>query len=209
MNINPTVLDLSHHNEIDTKAGGFSAVYRAGIRGIIHKSSQGVGMTDAKYAARRKMATDAGLLWGAYHFADNQDVDAQVGHFIRAAQPDENTLMALDFEPNANHTMSIAQARTFLTKIAAILGRKAVLYSGNLAKEQLKSADPFFGSHRLWLSQYGAVPNVQRSWSAPWLWQFTGDGLGPKPHAIAGIIGNGIDINSYAGTSAQLATEWA
>jgi len=204
--INPRVVDISHHNVVTS----FDDVRAAGILGVIHKSSQGAAMVDGQYAARRQAALDAGLMWGAYHFADGSDPVEQVRHFIEAAQPDANTLMCLDWEPNGNSTMGLDDARAFLTEFQQRMGRKAVLYSGNLAKEQLgDEADDFFGSHRLWLTQYGPVPRVQASWQSFWLWQFTGDGIGPTPHGIPGIETNGLDINSYDGSDDQLVSEWA
>lgn len=206
--INLMVVDLYHGDAVTS----FAAAAKSGIRGIIHKATQGTTIVDSAYAPRRKSATDAGLLWGAYHFATDADVDAQVRHFLRVARPDAATLVALDFEPYSNHTMRLSQARRFLVMIEQKLGRKAVLYSGNLIKEQLGSkVDTFFGSHRLWLAQYGPVPRVQRSWKKPWLWQYSGDGIGPGPHKVPGIPGaNGhLDLDSYDGTPEQLAMEWA
>jgi len=51
-----------------------------------------------------------------------------------------------------------------MTRVADKLGRKPVLYSGHLIKEKLgNKTDAFFGSHRLWLAQYGPDPVVQKS----------------------------------------------
>jgi len=166
-------------------------------------------MVDKSYALRRQKALDAGLLWGAYHFADGSDPKEQFDHFLETAEPDENTLMCLDWEPYKS-VMSLKSARTFLEYGADKLGRKLVLYSGNQAKEQLgKKKDEFFGSHRLWLCQYGPKPVCQASWDKPWLWQFTDGKLGPVPHKIDGIDGSGIDINSFDGTVEELKTSWA
>jgi GH25 family lysozyme M1 (1,4-beta-N-acetylmuramidase) len=206
--INLMVVDL-YHGDVVTS---FADAATSGIRGIIHKATQGTRVADSAYGARRGNAADVGLLWGAYHFATDEDVGAQVGHFLGVARPDPATLLALDFEPHSNHTMRLSQARRFLVMVEQKLGRKAVLYSGNLIKEQLDGkVDAFFGSHRLWLAQYGPIPKVQRSWKKPWLWQYSADGIGPGPHKVPGIPGaNGqLDLNSYNGTPEQLATEWA
>jgi len=202
------VVDLYHGDRVIA----FAQARQAGIRGIIHKASQGVDDTDPRYAVRRRRALHAGLLWGAYHFGTDDDADAQVSHFLAAAAPDDSTLVALDYEPNGDRTMSLDQARQFLTAIEDRLGRKAVLYSGSLIKQQLgDQADPFFGSHRLWLAEYGPEPHVQASWSAPWLWQYSGDGIGPEPKYVPGIPGadGTVDCNSYAGSPDELAEEWA
>jgi lysozyme len=202
------VVDIYHGDRVTS----FAQAKQAGICGIIHKASQGAGIVDPRYAARRQRALKAGLLWGAYHFGTHDHVDDQVVNFLTAAAPDDSTLVALDFEPNGQDTMALDQARRFLAAVENQLGRKAVLYSGNLIKEQLgATVDPFFGSHRLWLAEYGPVPRVQASWSTPWLWQYSGDGIGPDPKTVTGIPGAGgcLDCNSYARSSAQLEAEWA
>jgi GH25 family lysozyme M1 (1,4-beta-N-acetylmuramidase) len=132
MTTNVKVIDLSHHNTMDVD--GFAKMREFGIRGVIHKSSQGVGYVDPQYAVRRNAAKSAGLLWGAYHFGDNRAVASQVDWFLKSAPPDADTLVALDFEPNADKTMTLDQCRGFLRLIEAKLGRKAVIYSGNLIK---------------------------------------------------------------------------
>jgi GH25 family lysozyme M1 (1,4-beta-N-acetylmuramidase) len=200
------VVDLSHHNAVGGNGpalAGFQQMRAAGVVGVIHKATQGSQLVDGRYAPRRPAALDAGLLWGAYHFADNSDVVAQATHFLSIAKPDGKTLVALDWEPNGEHTMSADQARKWLAFVAAKIGRKPVLYSGNLAKEVLgNKLDPFFGSHRLWLAQYSESWKVQNSWRNPWLWQYAENG------AVPGIDG-AVDHNAYDGTPEELAEDWA
>lgn len=205
--MNPVVADIYHGDTVSS----LRIAQTSGLLGVIHKASQGTSVTDPAYAQRRAAAADAGLLWGAYHFATNEDPAAQVRHFLDCAKPDKNTLLALDFEPNGNHTMTLSQAHEFLAGIQQQIGRKAVLYSGNLIKETLPGIDEFFGSHRLWLAEYGPIAKLPASWSKYWLWQFTGDGIGPGPHSFPGIPGAGgaLDLNTYNGTASQLAAEWA
>ena len=205
------VVDMFH----GTTVTSFPDARNAGLVGIIHKASQGAGYTDPRYGERRGPARAAGLLWGAYHFATGDPVDAQIENFMNAAAPDGDTLIALDFEPNGagGGTMSLSQARDFLGKLGNRLGRKPVFYSGALIKEQLgNTVDAFFGGHRMWLAQYGPTPKVQKSWQSYWLWQYSGDGFGPGPQTCAGIPGNAagkIDCNTYAGSPGQLTAEWA
>lgn len=198
----PLVVDLSHHNEIDD----WAKVYAAGIRGVIHKATQGTGMVDTTYAARKEAALSAGLLWGAYHFADDSDVTKQVDNFLSAVKPDGRTLLCLDYEPNGSRTMSFAQAKQWLKLVFERTGQRPVLYSGNLIKEQMVAADDFVNAHRLWLAQYGPAPRLPKGWSNYWLWQYTGDGVGNGPHSVPGIKTNGIDLNVFGGN--DLAAEW-
>jgi lysozyme len=205
---NLKVIDVSHHNTVMS----FDGARKAGVLGVIHKASQGLGYADPAYAERRVKAKTAGLLWGAYHFNTGDSVAAQVEHFLKAAAPDDKTLMCLDWEANKGHDMSKQKAYDFLGILGEKLGRKPVLYSGNVAKEQIGSrVDPFFASHRLWLCQYGPRARLQASWPHYWLWQYT-DGTAPhplpNPHSVAGISGL-LDCNHFDGTDAQLIEQWA
>ena len=187
----------------------WTAVRAAGVLGVIHKATQGVGYVDRTYALRRDDARSAGLLWGAYHFGTADPVAQQVDNFLEVIGRDRDLLLCLDWEPNGRKaTMSVEQARQFVETIAAKTGQWPVLYCGSLAKETLPaSGDPVLSKCRLWLSQYGAKPVCPPGWAQPWLWQFTGDGVGPGPHEIAGITTRGIDI-SQATDPERLAAEW-
>jgi len=205
------VVDLYHNDNVTS----FADAAAAGCWGIIHKATTGGTGQDPAYAQRRTQALGAGLLWGAYHWGTaHQPVSDQVDNFLSVAKPDANTLVALDYEETQGNQMTLDQARQFLTLLDQRLGRKAVLYSGGLIKQQLGSTpDPFFGSHRLWLAQYGTLtPTVQCSWKKPWLWQYTDSVAGTPPNHMPGIPGDAsgnLDCNSYDGPRAQLAAEWA
>jgi lysozyme len=203
----PLVIDIYHGDPVQD----FDKVKASGIVGVIHKATQGGAVVDQAYASRRKLAFAAGLKWGAYHFFDfSASPQAQADHFLSVADADADTLVALDWENVGNREPSAALARAFLEEIETKLGRKAVIYSGNVAKEQLSGSDAYFGSHRLWLCQYSSSFKVQASWTAPWLWQNNGDSYGPGPHSIPGIAGL-CDNNTIVPpmTVEQLLAEWA
>jgi lysozyme len=211
--INLMVVDIFRGDKVTS----FADAHAAGIRGIIHKATQGVNVTDDAYAGRRQPALDAQMLWGAYHFGTNDDVPTQIEKFLGAAKPDDKTLVALDYEPlvvkKVDKTMTLEQAREFMEGIADRLGRKPVLYSGHLVKDQLgNKVDSFFGSHRLWLAQFGPTPKPQKSWGKQWLWQYTDGTAGPGPRTVPGIPGDAkgnLDCDSYDGTEDQLRNQWA
>lgn len=201
----PRFVDLSHYNVVED----LEQVAKFGIWGVIHKASEGKSILDKKLEARRFLTQRAGLLWGTYHFIRPGNIVAQVDWYLKNAKVGPNDLMALDWEDN---NVSAVAAKQWLELIQNKIGRKAIVYSGNTAKELIKGKDTFFGSHRLWLAQFGSSPTVQKSWDSFWGWQFTGDGNGPQPHMVPGIAipGNkGIDINHYGGTKAQFTKEWA
>jgi len=207
--INLRVVDLYHLDNVTS----FQQASDSGLWGIIHKATTGGTGQDDEYANRRQPALDAGLLWGAYHWGTNADVQSQVDNFLSVAKPDDATLVALDFEETEGNQMTLDQARQFLTLVEAQLGRKPVLYCGGLFKTDMGSTnDPFFGSHRLWLAQYGSKPVPQASWSSIRLWQYADSKTGLQPNQVPGIPGDdsgNLDCNSYNFTKEQLTGEWA
>jgi lysozyme len=207
--INLRVVDLFHLDEVTS----FQQAADSGIWGIIHKATTGATGQDDEYANRRQAALDAGLLWGAYHWGTNADVDAQADNFLTIAQPDAATLVALDFEETAGNQMTLDQAREFLMLVGEQLGRAPILYCGGLFKTEMgNTTDAFFGAHRLWLAQYGSNPTPQASWDSIWLWQYTDSTTGLQPNQVPGIPGDtsgNLDCNSYSFTKQQLIAEWA
>ncbi len=205
----PLVVDIYHGDGVVS----FNEAYAAGLRGVIHKATTGASGADDAYARRRPLATRAGLLWGAYHWGTAAPVNDQVDNFLRVADPDSNTLVALDFERTAGDQMTIEGAREFLGLISQKLGRNAVLYSGNVVKSDLGlKRDAFFAGHRLWLAQYGPEPITQRTWSSYWLWQYTDGNVGPGRKTVPGIPGNRqnfLDCDHFPGTVEELRAQWA
>ena len=205
--INPLVVDLSHWDP----AHDYDAVRRDGIVAVIYKATEGQGYQDPTYVDQQKAAKQAGLKWGAYHFADGSNVTGQVANYMSFACPDPDELIVLDWEDNPSGSagkMSLSQAKDWITQVEEALHRpgECVIYGGNTLKEMVPDNDEFFGSRRLWLCQYGSTPTLPGAWSEYWLWQFTDGDVGPTPHTVAGI--GACDINSYRGTAAELIDEW-
>ena len=61
------VVNLSHY---DMMRPDFAAMKREGIVGVIHEATYPRLERDAKYLDRQMGALQAGLPWGAYHYAD-------------------------------------------------------------------------------------------------------------------------------------------
>jgi lysozyme len=199
------VVDLSHHNgNVDlTKAKA------AGIVGVIHKATQGTSMIDDKYETNRQKAEAAGQLWGAYHFGTKGDGAAQADFFLSKANPDDQTLLVLDFEPNGTSTMTLDQAKAFVSRINEVRGRFPGLYSGNLIKEQLggKPADPVLSQCFLWIAQYGPAPTkIPATWPTWTFWQYTDGNIGPPPHTVDGI--GKCDRDQFNGSIENLKQLW-
>jgi len=210
--IRPVVHDLAHFNNVNFtqfKAGG-------GI-GIIHKASQ--SHIDDQIVRRLPLIKAAGLLAGCYHF--NQVGVSAIGQVllflrsIRAAGFGDGDLACLDWEPPA---ISLADALAFMDGVEQAIGRSCLLYSGSVVKEAIVRATSAqrdaLGKRRLWLSQYGPLPKMldvnhkPLPWPKPWLWQYTGDGVGPQPHEMPGTA-HGADLSTFDGTDDELRAQWA
>src|SRR5207245_10283661 len=61
------VVNLSHY---DMMRPDFAAMKRQGIVGVIHEATFPSFQRDAKYFDRQMSALQAGLLWGAFHYAN-------------------------------------------------------------------------------------------------------------------------------------------
>lgn len=201
----PLVADIYHRNPVKS----FKSAYDAGLRGLIHKASQGSHFQDPKFLQRKPEAEDAGFLYGAYHFADGSDVESQVKNFLKCVKYDGKTLLALDYEPSSKFgTMSISQAKKWLEMVYKETGQRPVIYSGHLLKEKIDDDSEFWRKHRLWLAHYSNKPTLPKHFDKYWIWQYTGDGRGPEPHKWVGFDG-WVDLNVYHTDESLLEKEWA
>jgi len=199
------VIDLSHHNQ---NLDFLRIRSEGGVLGIIQKATQGIGYVDPTYRPNNAKATDAGLLWGAYHFGTGSDGVDQAEHFLYFVNPDDQTLLVLDFEANPQGpSMTLEEARAFVTHVHDVTGRWPGLYSGHYVKELLgTNQDPVLANCWFWLSQYGPTAVVPTNWEAWTMWQYTDGALGPEPHSVPGA---GLcDRDKFNGDEAALRALW-
>ena len=199
------VVDISHHNgAVDLQQAAAS-----GIVGVIQKATQGQSFVDPTFANNRTKTLAAGLLFGAYHFGTGSDGIKQAQNFLAAVQPDANTLLVLDFEANPQGpSMTLVEARAFVTHVNAVTGRFPGLYAGHFLKELLGTqTDSVLANCWFWLAQYGPTPVVPPNWATWTMWQYTDGALGPEPHSVPGI--GRCDRDRFNGTEAQLRAHWS
>lgn len=206
----PNVVDISHW----TKITSFKDAYTAGTWGVISKATQGTSYVDKNYAGRREWLADTvpDMLWGAYHFGTGDSVTDQANFFLDHVGDLKGVCLALDWEDEPAHgnDMSVGQAADFVQLIESTTGQLPAIYGGKFLKERAgPNGHPVLNKCRLWLSHYSATPKLPPGFSKIWLHQYTGDGVGPLPHSFPGFIGDKLDLNVYAGTMEQLASEWA
>lgn len=198
------VVDISHHNG----TVNLQLAKADGIIGVIHKATQGTTIVDSMYQINKTQALDNGLLWGAYHFGTGDDGVAQAQHFLNVVGTFDNTLLVLDFEQNPSGTsMSLAEARAFVTEVNQVTGRFPGFYSGSYIKQLLGSAkDPVLAQCWLWLPEYGPTAVVPANWPTWTMWQYTDGNVGPQPHSVNGI--GKCDRDKFNGTEDQLRILW-
>lgn len=188
----------------------FAALKAAGIVGVLHKATEGVGFHDANYAANKAAAKAAGLKWGAYHFGTGSNPAAQADEFLQVAGLAGDELAVLDFEDNTHGTqMALTGARTFVQRIFDKLGRWPGFYSGNTIRDALgANVDPLLANCWLWVAQYNeGPPLVQNSWKDWTLWQYTDGGAGPQPHGVGPLPA--CDRDSFNGSAGDLDAFWS
>lgn len=196
--------DISHFQpNVD-----FHAAYAGGLRAVFHKATEGIYYVDPRYASARAQAAAAGLLWGAYHFGTGDDALAQAEHFLSIAKPDGKTLLVLDLERNPQGpSMSIDQARTFVSHLQQVTGKWPGLYSGSYIRDNLGNAkDPVLSNCWFWLAEYGPVAHAPPTWGQWAFWQHTNGHVGPGPQSAPGC--GPCDRDRFAGDAEALAAFW-
>ena len=200
-----TIIDIYHSNGINLKQAR-----DGGIVAVIHKATEGTSIRDSRYHQRRQEAKDLGLLWGAYHFSTGASVADQVENFLTYAQPTDDELISLDWEPSNGPDMTLSQARSFVQMIRNETGRWPVIYGGHLLRESVgHQPDPILSNCPLWYARYANSPIgiPTQIWPTYALWQYTDGDVGPEPHATPGA-GGGVDRNIFQGTAPQLREIW-
>lgn len=168
----PKVIDLSHHNSIPRD---LIAAKQSGIIGCIHKCTEGKSYDDDKVASRYYLATQAGMVWGLYHFLRPGDMQQQAKFFIDRATAlnviDDNTLLAADHEDPG---VSFAQLCEFLDAVEFHSNRIPVIYSGHVLKDQMAAGGLIYpNKYRLWLAQYGSKAVLPAGCDAYYMWQYS------------------------------------
>jgi lysozyme len=140
---------------------------------------------DPTYETNFEKATSAGLLWDACYFGTGSDGVGQAEHFLDVVEPTDDMLLVLDFEANLHGpSMTLEEARAFVSHINEVTGRWPGFYSGHYIKDLLGTqTDPVLANCWFWLAQYGPTAVVPPNWETWTLWQYTDGAMGPgTPH---------------------------
>jgi lysozyme len=224
------VVNMSHY---DLMRPDFAGMAREGVAGVIHEATYRLER-DARYSERQRAALDAGLLWGAYHFADASNPIGQADHFLQTVtaahppvrldepgKPRSGVLLVLDFERNhyGRNSMSVAQAVAFVDRIKERTGKYPGLYGSEYRLRQMLYGRYATAAERekltncwLWIANYHAQPRNTAPWSGWHMWQYCGDGrcdLRPRstfPKSVANV--RKAERNIFRGDNASLHAFW-
>lgn len=200
MPLSDSVVDLSHHNELEPNSG-FHAMQGAGIQAVIHKATEGQSWSDPTYLSRYQRVQQTALLWGSYHFGIGGNPTQQADFYLQTANPTASEAICLDFE---DPSMSLAQAEAFVKRIFSQLGRYPILYTYTsfLRKVLGNKPSPTLSRCPLWIARYAqSVGPLPPGFSRYWLWQYT------QSAQVAGVI-NSVDRSRFNGTVQELQDSW-
>src|SRR5947208_2193937 len=223
------VVNLSHY---DMMRPDFDAMKREGIIGVIHEATYPKLARDSKYVDRQMGALRAGLLWGAYHYADATDPVRQADHFLSVvsscwvqANPvvraSSGVLLVLDFEKNGHYpggSMRPDQAVAFVERIHERTGVYPGIYGSEYYLRQVLNSPKVTNAQRkvlancwLWIANYHNEPRAASPWSYWSLWQYCGDGRGARPRSVYPISVANIrkaERNIFRGSQSDLQEFW-
>src|SRR5438874_7626207 len=225
---NSAVVNLSHY---DLMRPDFVTMKNEGIVGIIHEATYPSFQRDAQYVFREQAATRAGLLWGAYHYANGTDPVRQADHFLSvvsgawsqadAASRPAGVLLVLDFEKNSHYpggTMRADQAVAFVERIRERTGQYPGIYSGEYNLGRVLNGPKVTTAQKrvltncwLWIANYQKEPRATATRSYWALWQYCGDGKCGLPRSsyptrVANIAK--AELNIFRGNRTALEDFW-
>jgi lysozyme len=178
------VVDQSNNNN----AIDFNDAKRHGVKGYIHKITEGDHFVD-KYAAMRiRRAKNVGMKTGLYHFARPDKNPGTAGairearfyaaNFVRVngGKPGRRSFKPiLDFETKGGN---VAWVKAFNKEAKRLLGSYPIFYSYYYMAKDLKAVQPL-GSG-LWLAGHPVGQPIQppTPWKRIYLYQTVAKGLG-------------------------------
>lgn len=185
-------VDVSHHNSFIN----WEQLREEKITFAYLKSTEGVSHKDRDYKKNYKLAKEAGLKVGTYHFYSfGLDGKKQAQHFIRNANVVSGDMIpAIDVEHSRyNRTCRTrSELQKMLKELRALenqlfehYGKRPVIYTNKDCYWQYIENN--FPDNPIWICDLHSEPNIESEWV---IWQFSHTGK------IPGVI-NDIDLNYY------------
>lgn len=181
--------DVSSYQHPGGAAIDWSEVARDGARFVFIKATQGTGYVNPYFTADWSGAQAAGLVRGAYAFADPalpmSTAAAQAETLVRVVGTTRALGVlppVLDLEQSGGLSPGqlVQWTRTWLATVASLTGRVPIIYTGAWFWDPALGGNSSFGAYPLWESGYSAnPPAVPAGWSQWTFWQHTDDASYP------------------------------
>jgi lysozyme len=201
-------VDVSNYQHDNGRAIDWAAVRRSGRTFAFLKATEGTGYTDPWFTREWAAAAGAGMVRGAYHYADpSQSADAQAAHVVAVVgstreQRDLGIVLDLESTGGLSQGRLVAWAHAFLDGVERRTGRVPILYSYPYFWQTAMGGDGSFGAYPLWLASYSrSTPAPLPGWPRWTFWQSSSSGQVP------GVPGT-VDLDAMCcsvGTLAALA----
>ena len=195
----PVCIDISHWQGFPD----FEEVAGSGVKGMIHKATEGCSYIDPNRATNCANAVNAGLAIATYFWIKPGDGKAQAEFYLATIDPVRGERVVIDYEEDGCSLTTLEDA------VAALLDYnldlKVTVYSGHLIKQQLSGRNDFLAEHTdLWLAQYTSDESAISWETATWprwsLWQYSETGV------IPGIDDAYVDLNNFDGSDDEFLT---
>jgi lysozyme len=192
--VGPTVrgIDVSYFQE----SISWKRVRQAGVQFAFIRVSDGLTVSDPRFADNWAGARRAGVLRGAYqYFRPQESAIAQADLLIAAVRRDPGELPpVIDVEVDGGRSPAqlAAKVRAWVERVRAQLRVEPIVYTGpDFWRERAGGAD--LSSQPLWLAHYTpGCPTIPAPWTRWTFWQHTDRGTVPG-------IARPVDLNVFAG----------
>ena len=169
------------------------------------KATEGTGYSDPTFATNYEGMLDAGMIRGAYHFAQPEsDAATQAQFFVSTVRSaggfnGTNTMqLVLDLEDsNGLGTSAVwSWVQEFVSSIKSLTGRPPIIYTGYYFWRDNVGNPTDNLDCPLWIAAYSSSPSIPDAWSSiGWaFWQYNDNG------AIPGISGD-VDVDYFANSA--------
>lgn len=195
------ILDVSYHQgAIDWEKAKAADVEAAIIKATGEETAGPVPFKDSRFLGNWRMAKDAGIRVGAYHFMDGERGSgsglAEANFFLETVemaggfQPGD-IRPVLDVEWPPGRLFDVTQLAECANHVWERCGKAPIIYTGRWYWDRIQDRDFFdwLGGCPLWIAGYTKTcPSAPKPWLNVALWQFTDKGR------VDGIAGP-VDLN--------------
>ena len=201
-------VDVSKYQHDGGRAIDWAAVRRSGQSFAFVKATGGTDRVDPWFAREWAAAGRAGMVRGAYHYADPRGSALAQAAFVvsvvGSTRESNNLGIALDLEDDGGLSPARLRvwAHTFLAEVERRTGRVPILYTYPYFWQHAMAGDRTFGAYPLWLARYSSTaPAPLPGWSRWTFWQHSSTS---RVQGIPGTVDHNVMCCS-AGTLAALA----